>query len=79
MPRDEIRPGPAAPGRRRTNRYTDDPVSLGLRKLWQNAEREPVPVEFLDLLDAIDAAELGEVTPDAGAAQTGGDTGGIAP
>lgn len=55
MPRDEVRPAPAAVPRRRSSRYNNDPVSLGLRKLWQNVEQEAVPTEFLDLLDAIDA------------------------
>jgi|JI8StandDraft_2_1071088.scaffolds.fasta_scaffold03598_2 hypothetical protein len=56
-------PEPAGPGvaetapkRRRGRQPSDDPVSLGLRKLWQHVETEPVPREFLDLLDAIDAA-----------------------
>lgn len=44
----------AAPWRH--SRYAHDPVSLGLRKLWQHVENEPVPAEFLALLDAIDAA-----------------------
>ncbi|TPE63963.1 hypothetical protein FJQ54_03755 [Sandaracinobacter neustonicus] len=32
----------------------DDPISLGLRKLWAEVEREEVPDDFLDLLDQID-------------------------
>lgn len=56
MPLEENRPHTAKVSRRRTGRYTNDPVSLGLRKLWQDIEQEPVPMEFLDLLDAIDAA-----------------------
>ena len=64
MPRDEIRPAPVDGSRRRTSRYTNDPVSLGLRKLWQNVEQEAVPAEFLDLLDAIDAASHGGVAID---------------
>ncbi len=53
-----------APAKRRRGRQpSDDPVSLGLRKLWQHVETEPVPREFLDLLDAIDAARAqGEPT-----------------
>jgi hypothetical protein len=53
------------PGRR-NSRYAHDPVSLGLRKLWQDVEKEPVPDEFLALLDAIDAAK--PQTPDDSAA-----------
>jgi hypothetical protein len=47
---------PLVPGRR-NSRYAQDPVSMGLRKLWQDVEMEPVPDEFLALLDAIDAAK----------------------
>lgn len=57
MPREENRPDAAAVSKRRTGRYTNDPISLGLRKLWQNVEQEAVPAEFLDLLDAIDSAK----------------------
>jgi Anti-sigma factor NepR len=48
---------------RRNSRYAQDPVSLGLRKLWHELENEPVPAEFLDLLDAIDAARTNTVPP----------------
>ena len=41
---------------RRDKRNTDDPVSLGLRKLWEQVEQEPVPDALLALLDAIDTA-----------------------
>jgi hypothetical protein len=44
------------PATRRAGRKADDPVSLGLRKLWENVEKEPVPDSMLALLDAIDAA-----------------------
>jgi len=47
----------------RNGRFPADPVSLGLRKLWQHAEEEPVPSEFLDLLDAIDAARSADPVP----------------
>lgn len=70
MPSDDSRQGPRAkparPARpaqshaapaRRNNRYALDPVSLGLRKLWQDVEKEPIPDEFLALLDAIDSAK----------------------
>jgi hypothetical protein len=72
MPSDDSRQGPRArpsgPPKapsapvRRSSRYAYDPVSLGLRKLWQDVEKEPVPDEFLALLDAIDAAKT--PTPD---------------
>jgi hypothetical protein len=72
MPSDDSRQGPRAkPAKlppthaapvRRSSRYAQDPVSLGLRKLWQDVEKEPVPDEFLALLDAIDAAKT--PTPD---------------
>jgi hypothetical protein len=48
---------------RRNSRYAHDPVSLGLRKLWHELESEPVPAEFLDLLDAIDAARTEPAAP----------------
>lgn len=60
MAREENRLDAAAVSKRRTSRYTSDPISLGLRKLWQNVEQEPVPAELLDLLDAIDAASTGD-------------------
>lgn len=37
-----------------------DPIADGLRKLWENVEKEPVPNEFLDILDRIDAASAKE-------------------
>ncbi|GGI76201.1 hypothetical protein GCM10007973_11250 [Polymorphobacter multimanifer] len=48
---------------RRGRRVGDDPVSLGLRKLWQDVERESVPDEFFDLLDAIDAVRKSSESP----------------
>lgn len=33
-----------------------DPIAEGLRKLWENVEKEPVPDDFLDILDRVDAA-----------------------
>lgn len=69
MPRKAPRFGPApspqqdrdlaAPPARRDRRHANDPVSLGLRKLWEQVEREPVPDAFLALLDAIDIARSG--------------------
>lgn len=35
-------------------RRADDPIALGLRKLWADVEQEDVPDHFLDLLDRID-------------------------
>jgi hypothetical protein len=49
----------AAPPARRDRRHANDPVSLGLRKLWEQVEKEPVPDAFLALLDAIDTARSG--------------------
>ena len=49
-------PAPSGSRRRSPGRDGDDPVSLGLRKLWEDVEKEPVPPEFLALLDAIDNA-----------------------
>ena len=53
----------ASTAARRNSRYAHDPVSLGLRKLWHELENEPIPAEFLDLLDAIDAARTDPATP----------------
>lgn len=38
----------------------DDPVMAGLRKLWSDVENEPVPEEFLALIDRIDGAAVDE-------------------
>lgn len=70
MPRKATRSGPktsadqgAAPARR--GRGADDPVTLGLRKLWEHVEKEPVPDAFLALLDQIDAARAAADNADA--------------
>lgn len=34
-----------------------DPISAGLRALWASLEEEPVPDDFLALLDRMDDAE----------------------
>lgn len=44
------RPAEAAP----------DPISAGLKALWAAMENEPVPDEFLALLDRIDSANPAE-------------------
>lgn len=70
MPSDHLQPGEAnplqprrqaaRPGTARRGRgAADDPLAAGLRKLWQDVEQEPVPEEFFDLLDAIDAVRAG--------------------
>jgi hypothetical protein len=52
-----VQTSPAQPApARRAGRKADDPESLGLRKLWEHVEKEPVPDSMLALLDAIDAA-----------------------
>lgn len=45
---------PASAGRKAPDR--PDPIAEGLRRLWAEAEAEPVPDDFLDILDRIDAA-----------------------
>jgi hypothetical protein len=64
-------PGAAAPSSagqppvaRRAGRKAEDPVSLGLRKLWEHVEKEPVPDSMLSLLDAIDAARNSSAAKD---------------
>lgn len=37
-----------------------DPIAEGLRKIWENVEKEPVPDDFLDILDRIDVARQKE-------------------
>ena len=48
---------PADPAMKPTARQrAGDPIAEGLRRLWASAETEPVPDEFMDMLDRIDAA-----------------------
>ncbi|MGQ5700646.1 NepR family anti-sigma factor [Sandaracinobacteroides sp. A072] len=51
-------------GRRRGR--SDDPISLGLRQLWADVENEPVPDDFLAILDAIDARAGGAESQEQG-------------
>lgn len=44
------------PSMLRTPRAGRDLVSEALRQLWANAESDPVPDDFLTLLDRLDAA-----------------------
>ena len=56
-------PVPKMATTRRSRGPANDPISAGLRKLWQDVEHEPLPAEFFDLLDAIDAARAQIETP----------------
>ncbi|PZU45045.1 MAG: hypothetical protein DI568_14310 [Sphingomonas sp.] len=57
---DQSEDAPPVPRARRGARR-DDPVTLGLKQLWADLEKEEVPDEFLDLLDQIDRqAGLGD-------------------
>jgi hypothetical protein len=47
--------GPAEGGRSPRGAGRVDPISAGLKALWAAMENEPVPDEFLALLDRIDA------------------------
>lgn len=49
-------PGAAMTGRRRRQMTADDPIAAGLRRMWADAEQEPVPDDLLALLDRIDAS-----------------------
>ena len=49
-----LAPAPAARGRR-----DNDPITMGLRRLWADVESEEVPVDFLNLLDEIDSKRTG--------------------
>ncbi len=40
----------------RAARKGPDPIADGLRQLWADVEAEPVPDDFFDILDRIDAA-----------------------
>lgn len=42
-----------------------DPIAIGLQQLFATVADEPVPAEFLDLLDRIDAREDDRQEPDA--------------
>ncbi|WP_199555229.1 NepR family anti-sigma factor [Sandaracinobacteroides hominis] len=57
------RPEPSGPElkaadvpRGRTAPGKADPIADGLRRLWADAEAEPIPDDFLDILDRVDAA-----------------------
>jgi hypothetical protein len=50
---DEDKPKGVPRGRPRTD-GRDDPVIAGLRRLWNDVENEPVPDEFLALLEQIE-------------------------
>jgi hypothetical protein len=52
MPPAGARPRPV---RARRVRQGVDPISAGLRALWASLENDPVPEEFLSLLERIDA------------------------
>lgn len=56
---------------RRHARKAVDPVSLGLRKLWEHVEKEPVPDAMLALLDAIDAVRDQQTTAEGTAEKDG--------
>ena len=71
MPRDDSRPPPVARSPRRSSKYANDPVALGLRKLWQGVEEEPVPDEFMALLDAIDSAQSADAPENDGKPEGG--------
>jgi hypothetical protein len=43
----------SGPPRRRID--SDDPIAAGLRRLWADAEQEPVPADMIDLITRIDA------------------------
>lgn len=43
-----------------------DPISAGLRALWASLEEEPVPDDFLALLDRMDEAEAPPPGPGGG-------------
>ena len=49
------KPPPDMPASRQASRRSDDPISMGLRRLWANVESEAVPDDFLNLLDQIDS------------------------
>ncbi len=51
-----------------------DPIADGLRQLWADVEAEPVPDDFFDILDRIDAARAKLQDSD----QTGKGSGGAA-
>ena len=46
-------------------RRSEDPIAMGLRRLWADVENEAVPDDFLSLLDEIDTRRT-EAAPDTG-------------
>lgn len=67
------KPPPEIPASRPATRRSDDPISMGLRRLWADVESEAVPDDFLDLLDQIDSRRA-EGKADGGA-DGGGESG----
>lgn len=55
QPRDAVRTNPPAPG---------DPVTQGLQRLFASIADEPIPEDFLRLLDEIDARTTNDSEPD---------------
>lgn len=60
------KPPPAPPASRSSGRRTEDPIVMGLRRLWSEVESEGVPDDFLDLLDQIDSRRAEAEPEDAG-------------
>ena len=54
VPRNNFKSGPALGGR------GVDPVTAGLKQLFAAVESEPIPDDFMRLLDEIDAARDGD-------------------
>lgn len=49
-----------------------DPISAGLKKLFERVAEEPIPDEFLSMLDRIDTERATRDASTAGAARPGG-------
>lgn len=73
----EKKPPGSGRGGRRSPGARPDPIGTGLRQLWTDVENEPVPDDFLNLLDAIDqqrSQKVAQAAPGRGGGDDGGDT-----
>lgn len=61
-------PPPLAPAPAGRGRRDNDPITMGLRRLWADVESEEVPDDFLSLLDEIDSKRAGGGPDEAGGA-----------
>ena len=56
-------------------RRSEDPIAMGLRRLWTDVEDEAVPDDFLSLLDEIDTRRAQKASVAGSADGTAGEAG----